>query len=169
MENLVFHSLLRWKMIYDTNSHYLTYTFLFRKDRRVTFLTWEWKGKSAWFLPRTLRHQTLSNFNIPVSRQIQLNCHATWPFLAKQLIVQVTPLSSWWPEVPHCLLFLCCVCCECHHREETAEKQTFTATHTAQWACKTTDWHMPHDTIQNMKTSWINPGFWGCPHLGPLG
>ena len=29
---------------YTTNSHYLTYTFLFVGLENVLFLTWEWKG-----------------------------------------------------------------------------------------------------------------------------
>ena len=37
MKNLTFHSLLRWNMIIPTNSHYLTYTFLYKKLRECTF------------------------------------------------------------------------------------------------------------------------------------
>ena len=40
-EEMAFNSLLRWKMIDATNSHYLTYTFLFR---RMYFLNLEVKG-----------------------------------------------------------------------------------------------------------------------------
>ena len=46
MKNLVSHSLLRWKMIILTNSHYLTYAFLFESLGECTFWTWEWKGLS---------------------------------------------------------------------------------------------------------------------------
>ena len=44
MKNLTFHSLLRWNMIITTNSHYLTYTFLFRKVGRMYFLNFNWAG-----------------------------------------------------------------------------------------------------------------------------
>ena len=45
MKNLAFHSLLiRFKDDYCTNSHYLTYTFLFERLGKCTFWTWEWKG-----------------------------------------------------------------------------------------------------------------------------
>ena len=51
MKNLAFHSLLGWKMIILTNSHYLTYTFLFLRVGRMYFLnkkgkiqTWHIKG-----------------------------------------------------------------------------------------------------------------------------
>ena len=37
MKNLAFHSSLRWKMIYSTNSHYLTYTFHFERLGECTF------------------------------------------------------------------------------------------------------------------------------------
>ena len=38
-KNLAFHSLLRWKDYYTTNSHYLTYTFLFKRLGECTFWT----------------------------------------------------------------------------------------------------------------------------------
>ena len=44
MENLAFPSLLRLKDDSCTSSHYLTYTFLFKRLRRCTFWAWDWKG-----------------------------------------------------------------------------------------------------------------------------
>ena len=44
MENRAPHSLLRWKMFLLPNSHYLTYTFIFKRLGECTFWTWEWKG-----------------------------------------------------------------------------------------------------------------------------
>ena len=44
MKDLAFHSLLRWKMITTTNSHYLTYTFLLKWLGECTFWAWEWKA-----------------------------------------------------------------------------------------------------------------------------
>ena len=38
MENVAFHSFTQMKDDYNTNSHYLTYTCLFRKVRRMYFL-----------------------------------------------------------------------------------------------------------------------------------
>ena len=46
MENLIYNSLLRWRY-FTTNSHCLTYTFLFRKVRRMYFLNMEVKGLKA--------------------------------------------------------------------------------------------------------------------------
>ena len=43
MENLAFHSLLRWNTIIPPNLHYVTYTFLFKSLERIyTFWTWGW-------------------------------------------------------------------------------------------------------------------------------
>ena len=44
MENLAFHSLLRWKMIIIPNSHYVTYTFLFKRLGECTFYNSGVKG-----------------------------------------------------------------------------------------------------------------------------
>ena len=44
MENLVFHSTLRWKMIITPHSHYLAHTFLFRKVERMYILNLGVKG-----------------------------------------------------------------------------------------------------------------------------
>ena len=40
-EELAFHSLLKLKDDYTTSSHYLTYTFLFKRLGECTFGTWE--------------------------------------------------------------------------------------------------------------------------------
>ena len=50
MKNLAFYSLLQMKDDYTTNSHYLTYTFLFKRLGGSTFWTWEWKGNGFHFL-----------------------------------------------------------------------------------------------------------------------
>ena len=39
MKNLAFHSLLRWRMIYTTNSHPLTYTCILKRLGECTFWT----------------------------------------------------------------------------------------------------------------------------------
>ena len=44
MKNLAFHSLLRLKDDSCTSSHYLTYTFLFKRMGECTFWAWDWKG-----------------------------------------------------------------------------------------------------------------------------
>ena len=50
MKDLAFHSLLRWKMITLSNSHYLTYTFLFKRLGECTFIIQEWKVPSTHLL-----------------------------------------------------------------------------------------------------------------------
>ena len=47
MENLAFHSLLRWKMItLPILMHYLTHKFFFKREN-ITYLSWEWKGTNT--------------------------------------------------------------------------------------------------------------------------
>ena len=43
MKNMAFHSLLRLKDDSCTSSHYLTYTFLFKRLGECTFWAWDWK------------------------------------------------------------------------------------------------------------------------------
>ena len=47
MENLAFRSFTQMRDDYTTNSHYLTHTFLFRKVRRMYFLSLGVKGVSV--------------------------------------------------------------------------------------------------------------------------
>ena len=49
-KDLAFHNLLRWKMIILSNSHYLTYTFLFKRLGEWTFVIQEWKVPSTHLL-----------------------------------------------------------------------------------------------------------------------
>ena len=75
MKNFAFHSLLRWKMIILTNSHYLTYTFLFWGLGECTFWT-RGRGGFVW-LPLPMYWRRLSFFVSFVSDYARLLVFST--------------------------------------------------------------------------------------------
>ena len=83
MENLAFHSFTQMQDYYTSNSHYLTYTLLFKRLWECTFWTWEWKGKGA---RRTVMYLPLLICIFLLSAHCCGTCHITQERIQQNLL-----------------------------------------------------------------------------------
>ena len=88
---------------HSANSHYLTYTLLFRKVGECTFWTWEWKGKSILrLIALTGRKDCWSGLldwqrsRIPAEQQVP-----QWHKIVQVYLCRAVGSSERWPGADH--------------------------------------------------------------------